>query len=100
MKTCDEANNQYTFESLTPFADSELGIYESALDYVFEHPEIRNLALSGSYGAGKSSVLASYEKKHEKERNYLHISFGGELRDRTADLSGDKRRRAAEGGSD
>lgn len=75
MKTCDEANNQYTFESLTPFADSELGIYESALDYVFEHPEIRNIALSGSYGAGKSSVLASYEKKHEKERNYLHISL-------------------------
>ena len=75
FQTCDEANNQYTFESLTPFADSELGIYESALDYVFEHPEIRNIALSGSYGAGKSSVLASYEKKHEKERNYLHISL-------------------------
>ena len=75
MKTNDEAKAQYTFESLTPYTDSDLGIYESALDYVFEHPDIKNVALSGSYGAGKSSVLASYEKKPGKEKNYLHISL-------------------------
>lgn len=75
MKTSDETNTLYTFESLTPYADSDLGIYESALDYVFKHPEIKNVALSGSYGAGKSSVLASYEKKQGKEKNYLHISL-------------------------
>lgn len=58
-----------SFESLTPVSNIEdLGIYESALDFVFAHDEIRNVALSGSYGAGKSSVLESYKKKKELEQ--------------------------------
>lgn len=75
MKTNDEAKVQYTFESLAPYTDTELGIYESALNYVFEHSEIKNVALSGSYGAGKSSVLASYENRQGKDKKFLHISL-------------------------
>lgn len=69
-------NTQLVFDSLTPFDDSELGVYETALDYVFNNPDIKNVALSGAYGAGKSSVLASYKKKSKnKERMFLHISL-------------------------
>ncbi len=48
------------FEKLTPIADSDLGIYEEALDYVFQsnNKDVRNIALTGAYGAGKSSVLS------------------------------------------
>jgi ABC-type phosphate/phosphonate transport system ATPase subunit len=31
---------------------------------VFSDDEIQNIAISGSYGAGKSSLLKSYKKKH------------------------------------
>lgn len=69
-------NAQFIFESLTPVEDNELGIYESALNYVFENPNIKNVALSGAYGAGKSSVLASYKKRtKDKNRKYIHISL-------------------------
>lgn len=66
----------HVFEKLTPIADSELGIYEEALDYVFQsnNEDVRNVAITGAYGAGKSSVLSSYKAKH-KEKKFLHISL-------------------------
>lgn len=42
--------------------------------YVFDNPDIKNVAITGAYSAGKSSVLASYKKKH-KELRFLHISL-------------------------
>lgn len=68
------SNTQYSFEKLTPISDSDLGIYENALDYVFNNDDIKNVAVSGAYGAGKSSILESYKAKH-KNKNYLHISL-------------------------
>jgi len=35
---------------------------------------VRNVAISGSYGAGKSSVLNSYKKKHI-DKKFIHISL-------------------------
>ncbi|MDR1841605.1 MAG: hypothetical protein LBQ86_06740 [Holophagales bacterium] len=61
-------SSEYNFYALTPKDDAEIGIYENALDFVFANNNVRNVAISGSYGAGKSSVLASY-KKHTMTRN-------------------------------
>lgn len=66
--------NKLIFQKLTPCEDVELGTYENALDYIFSQNDIKNIAISGSYGAGKSSIMAAYEKKHE-ERKFLHISL-------------------------
>jgi len=44
------------------------------LDHVFSSDKIRNIALTGSYGSGKSSVIRSYENIH-KEQTYIHISL-------------------------
>lgn len=60
------AEGQYRFERLTPTDDVDLSIYENAIDYVFDNTDIRNVAISGAYSAGKSSVLASYKKKHRR----------------------------------
>lgn len=68
------AEGQYRFERLTPTDDVDLSIYENAIDYVFDNTDIRNVAISGAYSAGKSSVLASYKKKHRNLR-FLHISL-------------------------
>lgn len=62
------------FEKLTPISNSDLGVYEAALDFIFENDDIKNVAISGAYGAGKSSVLASYKEKH-KGKKYIHISL-------------------------
>lgn len=57
-----------------PKDDVELHNYQAALNFAMEHDEIRNVALSGSYGSGKSSVINSYEKCCT-EKKFLHISL-------------------------
>lgn len=65
---------KYIFEKLTPVTDSDISVYESAIDFVFENDDVKNIALSGAYGAGKSSVLASYKSSHPCTK-FLHISL-------------------------
>lgn len=66
--------NKYKFERLTPVDNIDLNVYEEAIDYVFDNSDIKNVAISGAYSAGKSSVLASYKKKHD-DLSFLHISL-------------------------
>ncbi len=66
--------NKIHFEKLTPVKNAELEIYSDALDFVFENSDIRNVAISGAYSAGKSSVIESYKQIH-KELEFLHISL-------------------------
>ncbi len=68
------AENKYKFERLTPTDNVDLEVYEEAIDYVFDNPDVRNIAISGAYSAGKSSILASYKKKH-KDKRFLHVSL-------------------------
>lgn len=70
----DMAESKYHFERLTPIDNMDLEVYEDAINYVFDNPDIKNVAITGAYSAGKNSVLASYKKKHEKLR-FLHISL-------------------------
>lgn len=65
---------KYHFEKLTPIDDVDLKVYEDAFDFVFDNADIRNVAVSGAYSSGKSSILESYKKKHEKLK-FLHISL-------------------------
>jgi len=62
------------FQKLTPISDADLSVYEEAIDYVFDNNDIRNIALSGAYSSGKSSILESYKKKHANRR-FVHISL-------------------------
>lgn len=59
---------------LTPTTEARLGVYEEQLTSALTDPDIRNIALSGPYGAGKSSILATYKKSHP-DKKFLHISF-------------------------
>lgn len=68
------AENEYHFERLTPIDNMNLDVYEEAIDYVFNNPDVKNVAISGAYSAGKSSVLASYKRRHDDLR-FLHISL-------------------------
>lgn len=83
LQANDENNNknvQFDFKSLAPRKDVDLYAYKEAFDFVFSNKEIRNVAVTGSYGAGKSSVLESFKAVKRKEEDapeikYLHISL-------------------------
>ena len=47
----------------------ELNIYDHALDFIFKNDDVKNIAISGAYSAGKSSVLETYKKKHSRSKN-------------------------------
>lgn len=62
------------FEKLTPTYNVDLRVYEPAIDFAFKEKDINNIAITGAYGVGKSSVLESYKKRH-KEWSFLHVSM-------------------------
>lgn len=65
-------------ESLAPRYDHEQhGTYVRHLEAQVANPKNLNIALTGRYGAGKSSVLDKFEEKHKDETLRLGISTLG-----------------------
>ena len=56
--------NETDFNKLAPtnIIDEKSEIYVSALDFALKENDIRNIAITGIYGAGKSSVWKMYRK--------------------------------------
>lgn len=50
--------------------DREYKVYEEFLDAAFKNPDIRNIAVTGNFGIGKSRFLHYYDKK----RKFLFVS--------------------------
>ena len=67
-------DNSYKFQKLTPINDVELGVYKNAIDFVFDNNDLKNIAISGQYSAGKSSLVESY-KKSQPQIKFVHISL-------------------------
>ncbi|MFJ6414467.1 hypothetical protein ACIQLG_16930 [Terribacillus saccharophilus] len=68
------SSKTFNFQKLNPTKDVELNTYEEALNFTFDDNEIKNVAISGPYSAGKSSLIESYKKKYS-EKSFLHISL-------------------------
>lgn len=67
-------NNQ--FMSLSPTIVEKLEkVYVDALDFVIENENIKNAAISGHYGSGKSSIWQTY-KNMRNINNVIYISLG------------------------
>lgn len=68
-------SNPYSFDDLTPVDDIEKGeIYCKTLEWALSNSQIRNIAVTGPYGSGKSSVIKTFAKQHS-EFKYLNISL-------------------------
>lgn len=62
------------YVDLAPVNDADQsGIYSEALDFAIENSNIYNIALTGPYGSGKSSIIKTYEKTSDIE--ILNISL-------------------------
>ncbi len=64
------------FEPLTPVivTDGRSARYERELLHALENPYVLNIALTGSYGAGKSSVLKTFFSNHP-QFNHTYVSL-------------------------
>jgi len=61
------------FKPLSPTDCAEdCDIYLSSIDWALKNRKtIKNIAISGPYGSGKSSIIQTYIKKHRESENYL-----------------------------
>ena len=62
---------------LAPIDDVEnFDTYEQVLNWAFKNEKAKNIALSGPYGSGKSSIIETYLKRHkEVEKSVLKVSM-------------------------
>ena len=69
--------NKYKFRALTANKDIEIKpVTLDALEFAIdENSEVTNVAITGNYGAGKSSIVESFEEKC-KNKKFIHISLG------------------------
>ena len=68
---------EYKFRSLTSNKDVEIKqVTLEALQFAIDKKsEVANVAITGNYGAGKSSVVESFERKCT-DKKFIHISLG------------------------
>lgn len=82
------------YSDMTPL-DSLSNEHESikALRWALFNPKIKNIALTGPYGAGKSSVIESYLKSHKrcKAINISLATFDGRTWDKIQQLVNEER---------
>jgi hypothetical protein len=65
---------QSKFVDLAPKDEADkAGVYSEALVYAMSNMKVSNIALTGPYGSGKSSIIQSFVKKYQPR--YLHISL-------------------------
>ncbi|MDX5396001.1 MAG: hypothetical protein LPK21_07355, partial [Hymenobacteraceae bacterium] len=67
--------NQTKYEDLTPVVNAdEDGTYSNAILWALKNRNITNIAITGPYGSGKSSILKSFECNN-KQFYFLNISL-------------------------
>jgi hypothetical protein len=70
------------FIDLAPTDDADAaGVYSRALLYATRNPRVSNIALTGPYGSGKSSIIKSFIKRHKPR--VLQISLASFLPEAT-----------------
>ncbi len=70
-----ENTNPIEYEDLTPTNNGdEDRKYSAALEWALKNKNIKNIALTGAYGSGKSSIIRTFEKEHRRY-HYLNISL-------------------------
>lgn len=66
------------YHTLTPVSKpDELGEYENAILFALTEKDVRNIAVTGVYGSGKSSLIKSFEDKYRGDLrfNFLNVSL-------------------------
>ncbi|MBO4829802.1 MAG: hypothetical protein J5534_10305 [Fibrobacter sp.] len=76
----NKSNNSYPFEILSPYVNKEI-LSQPTKDQlnfsIIENTQIKNIAITGPYGSGKSSIWESYCEGAtlREKKNIIQISF-------------------------
>ena len=60
-------------------------VYKEHLTQALENERIHNIAVSGNFGVGKSSILRVFEGEQSKNSRWLHVSIGSFRKKSTED---------------
>ncbi|HBY0417259.1 TPA: DNA-binding protein [Klebsiella variicola] len=73
-----EGESDGRYDTLAPktINDASMREYFIALKYALSQKDVRNIAITGSYGAGKSTVISSFMKYHCDDK-YINVSLAG-----------------------
>lgn len=78
-QTVNDEDAKLPFFSLSPVYDADPdGHYGNALNWALKNRKeksIRNIALTGPYGSGKSSIIKTFEKRCKDDKNDLHFLY-------------------------
>lgn len=78
IRSPDEAGVESRYVDLAPTDQADqAGVYSAALTKATNNPRVMNIALTGPYGSGKSSIIKSFLKGYE--RPVLQISLAAFL---------------------
>lgn len=86
----DQSTNtkKFTFSDLAPTETlDDQSSYFHALKFALGNPRVKNIALTGPYGAGKSSILASYRDKTETDFVNISLATFGDSKDNAEEPS-------------
>lgn len=64
------------YVTLTPKKITIRNEYFNAMDFALSKNDVRNIAVTGSYGAGKSTIIRSYMEKF-KPNEFINVSLAG-----------------------
>jgi len=83
-----ESKQNFYSDLMPKDASDKVETYHKALDWaIYDNLRIRNIALSGPYGSGKSTIIESYIKKHNTSKDkFLKISLATFCEDKTVNL--------------
>ena len=87
----EKKKNEFT--DLAPIDDIEYGAeYLKSLHWAIKKKKVKNIALAGPYGAGKSSIIDTYLKKHRIIRTKsLRVSMATFVENETAEKGNPKK---------
>lgn len=85
--------SQRELELLTPNksleSDEKYKVYKGYLDTALEKPDARNIAITGKYGSGKSSIIDTYFKERTDFLKVSFAAFESKSKDTKNDEEGD-----------
>lgn len=65
IKKCLSKKNENIYTNLAPTSDAEnVEVYTKPLECAIQDPDIKNIAISGTYGSGKSSIIKTFFTKN------------------------------------
>lgn len=83
--------SQLPYVSLAPQIDENVdknNVYNDALLWAIEDKTIYNIALSGIYGSGKSSILKKFQENNKEKYKFFEISLANfEYKEKNTNLS-------------